>query len=218
MQPTVRAVIFDYGGVIRREDIAEFDAFGIQRGLPPGAFWAAFHDIPEYVISRTGRLDSAGYRAAVVRALAEHVGSSAAEGALSEWERLQAAVPAIEPEMRELLQRLRGRVRLGLLSNIGAGGLDRLRAAGVAALFDDVICSADVGLAKPDPAVFRLAAERLQVTVQECLFIDDMPHFVAAAREVGMCAHQYHASRCDALWQLLVELKALRPGEITPAR
>lgn len=66
----------------------------------------------------------------------------------------------IEPEMRALVIRLRAakRVKLGLLSNASPGWTERLRARGIADLFDDVVVSADVGLAKPDPEVFRLAA------------------------------------------------------------
>ena len=197
------AAIFDYGGVLRREDPFEFDAFAARHGLAPGTLWAAFHDIPEYAPSRRGRLDDARYREGVLRALAAHVGAERAEAVLSEWEDLQRGHVPMEPEMRALVVGLRGRVRLGLLSNAGSGGTERLTAAGVAALFDDVVCSGDVGLAKPDPAIYRLAAKRLGVAPAECVFVDDMERNVMGARAAGMRAHHHHRSRMAELLAFL---------------
>jgi putative hydrolase of the HAD superfamily len=194
-----RAAIFDYGGVVRREDPFEFDAFARGHGLAPGVLWAAFHDIPEYAPSRTGRLGDAHYRAGVARALARHLGTEGAQRLLGEWDRAQRGEPHVEPEMATLLGRLRGRVRLGLLSNAGAGAARRLAEVGVAALFDDVVCSGDVGLAKPDPAIYRLAASRLGVEPSEAVFVDDMERNVAGAAAAGMRAHLHHRSRMEEL-------------------
>ena len=205
-----RAVIFDYGGVVMREDAAEFDEFAARHGLPPGVMWAAFHDIPEYRLSRTGRLDAAGYRKGVQRALARYLGEEGARAALDDWDRLREDVSPIEPEIRDLLARLKGRVLLGLLSNAGAGLAARLEDNGIAALFDDVVCSGDVGLAKPDPAVYRFAADRLHVEPEDCLFVDDMERNVLGAREAGMRAHHHHRTRFADLLAFLAEA-GLRP-------
>lgn len=53
-------------------------------------------------------------------------------------------------------------------------------------LFDVVLDSSVVGLRKPDPAIYRLACERLGVELAECLFVDDLACNVDAARELGM--------------------------------
>lgn len=209
--PPVAAVIFDYGGVLRREDPADFDAFAREVGLPPGWLWAAFHDIPEYALSRTGRLDAAGYRAAVVAALARVLPADRAEAALDAWEALRRADAPVEPAMRDVLDRLRGRVRLGLLSNAGAGARSRLETLGVTALFDVVVTSGDVGLAKPDPAIFRLAADRLGVPPAACAFVDDTPRHVEGARAVGMRAHHHHRTRMADLIAFLRKVGALAP-------
>src|SRR5262249_23698929 len=68
---------------------------------------------------------------------------------------------------RALLSRLRGRVRIGVVSNF-YGNLEVLLAeAGLAAALDTVVESARVGVEKPDPAIYRLAAERLGVPPRE---------------------------------------------------
>jgi putative hydrolase of the HAD superfamily len=201
----VGAVILDYGGVVRREDEFEFDAFAARHGLAPGRLWAAFHDVPEYEPSRRGEIDDRAYRAGVLRALSSEIGRERAERCLAEWQVVVGSYAPVEPEMASLLGRLRGRVRLGLLSNAGAGGTRRLEEIGVAPLFDDVVCSGDVGLAKPDEAIYRLAAERLGVPPAQCLFVDDMPRNVAGARAAGMRAHHHHRSRMPALLRFLEE-------------
>jgi putative hydrolase of the HAD superfamily len=206
VEPRLEAVLFDYGGVLRREEGADFDAFAARFGLPPGRLWSAFHDIPEYRASRTGRIDDASYRAAVRRQLAEWIGEEEAARCLAEWDVLRAEDSPIVPEMRELIGVLRGRVKVGLLSNAGRGARSRLEAAGLGDLFDDLLCSGEVGLAKPDPAVYFLAANRLGVRPNACLFVDDMPHNVDGARQVGMRAFHYARSRHAELLRHLADL------------
>ncbi|MER3469673.1 MAG: hydrolase, partial [Thermoflexus sp.] len=57
----------------------------------------------------------------------------------------------------------KGRVALGLISNAWSGLREVLRRLGLLDLFDVVVISAEVGLLKPDPRIYRLALERLQV-------------------------------------------------------
>lgn len=75
----------------------------------------------------------------------------------------------------------------------------------MADLFDDVVVSADVGLAKPDPAIFRLAADRLGVTSEACLMIDDQPQHIEGARAAGLRGH-LHAPA--GLGDLIARLEA----------
>ena len=206
MKRTLRAVIFDYGGVLRGDNRDDWTKADAMAGLRPGTLWAAWHDIPEYRRSREGAIDGVAFRAAIHRALIPTAGDAEqAEAALAALEARLAGLPPVEADMRALVDRLRAgkRVKLGLLSNANRGFTERLRARGVAALFDDVIVSADVGLAKPDPAIFRLAAERLSVEPEACLMIDDQAQHVEGARAAGMRAHLHEAARLPELVQQL---------------
>ena len=58
-------------------------------------------------------------------------------------------------------------------------------------LFDDLVISAEVSLAKPDPRIYRLAVERLHVQPEEAVFVDDMLVNVEAARREGLSAIQF---------------------------
>ena len=57
--------------------------------------------------------------------------------------------------------------------------------------FDGIVVSADVGLVKPDPAIFELFLRRFSLPAAACLFIDDSLANVKAARGVGMSAHHF---------------------------
>jgi putative hydrolase of the HAD superfamily len=208
VKPPVRAVIFDYGGVLRRDGRETYDAVDREQGLPRGSLWSAYHDIPEYRRSREGAIDRPTFRAAIRRALARLADDARAEAALAALERRVAELPAVEPDMRALLERLRraGRVRLGMLSNASPGQRRMFDELGVSALFDDVVVSADVGLAKPDPSVFRLAAERLGVEPAACLMIDDQPGHLPGAEAAGLRTHLFaHDRRAELVARLIAE-------------
>lgn len=53
-------------------------------------------------------------------------------------------------------------------------------------LFDTIVLSGEVGVAKPDRRIFELAAERLGLQPDECVFVDDLAVYVHAAARTGM--------------------------------
>ena len=94
-------------------------------------------------------------------------------------------------------------VRTGLLSNSwGTEGYPRER---IAAHFATVVISGEVGLRKPDPRIFRLAAERLGLPPDACVFVDDLDRNVEAAEAVGMqgVVHRDVDTTATALSELL---------------
>jgi epoxide hydrolase-like predicted phosphatase len=75
-------------------------------------------------------------------------------------------------------------VRTGMLSN--SWGVDSYPREFLGELFDAVVISGDVGIRKPEAAVFGLAAERLGLVPARCVFVDDVPGNVEAAEAAGM--------------------------------
>jgi len=76
--------------------------------------------------------------------------------------------------------------KIGLLSNATHGEIERKIPQEMRRLFDAEILSAEVGMQKPDVRIFKLAAERLAVDPNECVFIDDREHYLEGATRVGM--------------------------------
>ena len=55
-------------------------------------------------------------------------------------------------------------------------------------VFHEIVISGDVGLHKPDPAIFELTCSRLGVEPRECVFVDDLRENCAAAEALGITA------------------------------
>ena len=117
---------------------------------------------------------------------AEQAGSLNREVAALMLDELQSHVDA-RPGARELAQRLRGRVRLGLASNSPRFLLDAaLSSAGFEDAFDAVVSADDVVNHKPAPDLYLLACERLGVAPGEALALEDTATGIAAAKAAGL--------------------------------
>ena len=100
-----------------------------------------------------------------------------------------AGMRPLEPMVATVRELRRGEVLTGLVSNSwSTAHYDRTL---LAELFDEVVISAEVGFHKPQPEIYRLAAERLGVRLEACLFIDDLRENCVGAEAVGMTAIRY---------------------------
>lgn len=82
-------------------------------------------------------------------------------------------------------------VRLVFLSNATTRLWDDLAFHEVSDLAEKVFCSANIGVAKPDPAAYRHVIEAMSLPVARCLYVDDTPSWVEAGRVVGLRGHVY---------------------------
>lgn len=107
-------------------------------------------------------------------------------------ERLFAGM-GLDEEMLALVEQVRASgLKTALLSNSwGLGGYPRDR---FAKLFDVVVISGEVGLRKPDRAIYDLTTDRLGIAAEACVFVDDHPGHLKAARQAGMTTvlHRSH--------------------------
>jgi putative hydrolase of the HAD superfamily len=179
----VRGLVLDFGGVLTTNVFESFRAFCRDEGLDPEAFLNLVrHDEEARAELRqveTGELSEDEFSAR----LGARLGVAETEGLM---DRLFAR---IEPdgEMVAAVRRARGAgVKTGLLSNsMGSGRYDR---DSFPELFDAVVISGEVGMHKPQPAIYELAAERLGLPAEECVFVDDLRENCAGAEAVGMTA------------------------------
>jgi len=103
-----------------------------------------------------------------------------------------------------LIESLKPRYRIGMLSNAGDNWLGKMFTPDQVALFDAVALSYEIDCTKPEPEAYRIIAERLGVEPGECIFVDDQPKYVDGARAAGMQAILF----ADAE-QLKTDLKTL---------
>ena len=76
-------------------------------------------------------------------------------------------------------------------------------------MFDGIVVSGTDGIAKPDPAIFEILCERYDLDPAACLFVDDAPANVRAAREAGF-AHAIDFTSATELRSQLLEIDVLR--------
>ena len=81
---------------------------------------------------------------------------------------------------------LKPHYKIGMLSNIGPDWLASMFSNDDLALFDAITLSYEIGFIKPDQRAYQAAVNRLDVTAEECIFIDDQERNVTAAKEQGM--------------------------------
>ncbi|MEK8128761.1 HAD family hydrolase [Paenibacillus filicis] len=92
------------------------------------------------------------------------------------------------PEAVSVLRELKSHsLGVGLISNWDISARDVLANTGLLPLLDPIIISSEVGIAKPDPAIFELALERAGVPPEECLYVGDNYYDdVIGSERVGM--------------------------------
>ena len=200
-----RGLLVDFGGVLTSNVFESFRAFCRDEGLDSEAFLQIMRRDPEALKElravETGVLDEEDF----ARRLGARLGVAQTDGLV---DRLFAHIEPDE-EMLAAVMRARGAgIRTGLLSNsIGKGRYDR---SAFPELFDGIVISGEVGLHKPQPEIFRLGAERIGLSPEDCVFVDDLHENCEAAEAVGMTAvlHRGADSTLPELERLLgVELR-----------
>ncbi|MEU4695805.1 HAD family hydrolase [Nonomuraea dietziae] len=171
------AVLSDLDGVLRQFDhVAQAD-IEARYGLP--LMKTAF--APERILPATlGQITEAQWVESVALALG---GDERARRAVAEFAEVSFWV---DEEVRALLAKAQERVPLVLLTNAMDTLEEHLDRLGLTYFADAVVSSARVGLAKPDPRIYELAAQVAGVAPSRCLFVDDRLENVEAARALGM--------------------------------
>jgi epoxide hydrolase-like predicted phosphatase len=194
MAAEIRAVIFDFGGVMadfyRPDRFRDVEArLGLSPGDLPDILWSS----PDWRLAEVGAIGDKEYW----HRIALRLGLPTPEALHDLQQELFGDVQA-DARMVDLVRRLRGRYRLGLLSNASDSAPQLLHQRfGLDGLFDVEVISALVSLAKPDPAIYRLALERLGVAPEAAVFVDDYQPNVAAAAALGI--HGIHFAGYEAL-------------------
>jgi HAD superfamily hydrolase (TIGR01509 family) len=182
MKSAIRAVFWDLGGVIlRTEDHGPRRAWEARLGLAPG-------DLARLVFN-----GSASQETMLGRATSDSVWESVGASlglTVSDRDQLRAdffSADRIDDELVAFIRGLRPRVRVGLISNAWPEVRRLLESTWrIADAFDPLVLSPEVGLVKPDPAIFREALVRAAVLPAQAAFVDDLPENVDAASALGM--------------------------------
>lgn len=205
------AVLCDIDGVLRHWPAPGPTDLDRVHGLPGGTIAAAAFAPSRLRPAITGEVTDEQWRSAVADDLSEACGSiDRARSIVTAWSEL---VPSVDQEVVSLLARVREVAAVALVSNATTRLESDLARQGLDTLADAVVNTSRIGVAKPDPRVYLIAAERVGAPVHRCLFVDDTAANVIAAREVGMTALHYRT-----IGDLREALSALLAAATPPAQ
>lgn len=199
---TIEAVLFDFGGVLLQHgDGIDHQPIEERFGLTPGTLMRCLYQEGRYADAYVGRCTREEWWESVRQA----IGRAAAEHAPAVLKALEEADHPLNPDVISLVRSLRPRYRTGVVSNTTDGLEPRLRLEfGIADLFDVLVGSGDLGVAKPHPEIYLHTARRLGLPPDTCVFIDDVQRHVDGALAVGMKGLRY-----ASFPQLLNDLRSL---------
>jgi putative hydrolase of the HAD superfamily len=193
--PTYQAVIFDFGGVITTSPFEAFNRLEAARGLPLGFVRrvnATNPDANAWARFERAEIDAKAFD------LAFATEAKLCGGDLAGRDVIACLSGDVRPAMVAALDQLTAAgFRLGCITNNvpsgqGAGMSDTAHKAqaitDILARFDHVIESSKVGIRKPDPRIYQMMCEMLEVSAENCIYLDDLGINCKPAAALGMAA------------------------------
>jgi putative hydrolase of the HAD superfamily len=199
----LHAVVFDIGGVLELTPPTGYrERWEKSLGLAPGEL-----DSRMYEVWRGGTLGTLT-REQVYEAFVRELGMSSQDVELFMADFWDDYLGTPNTELIDYFRALRPRVRTGILSNSFVGAREKERERyGFEEMTDVIVYSHESGTGKPDPAIYRLVCERLDVEPEHAVLVDDHERAVEGARAIGMTAVHFRDNA-----QVIGELESLLAG------
>lgn len=184
----IEAIIFDFGGVLLTDSyvrcrLATFDAI---LGWPEGTLFENLYSGSAWVAVSTGQWSLDEFW--------NEVGVPVSGRLPADFGSFRDSFhgESIDQATLTLAWRLRARYRIALLSNATILLPRRLQeTTELAGLFDVTVISALEGMRKPNPDIYRLTCQRLNLAPEGCVFIDDKSRNTDVALALGMKAIEH---------------------------
>jgi epoxide hydrolase-like predicted phosphatase len=194
----LRGLLIDWGGVMTSNMFETFSGFCTREGLSPDVVAKQFRNDPasrELLVGlETGVLPEEQFEVEFAAILgvpaSELIDRMFADGRLD------------EPMIDAVRNARRAGIKTCLLSN--SWGTRRYDRALLAELFDGIVISGEVGIRKPTPEIYELAAERIGLEPRQCVFVDDLRFNLDPAAALGMTTILHRDSE-----QTIAELERL---------
>jgi putative hydrolase of the HAD superfamily len=180
----IRAVLWDFGGVISDSPFDAFARYERERGLPAGflrGINATNHETNAWAHLERNEIDVDTF-CVLFEAEARDAGHAVDARAV-----LVLLSGALRPAMVQALRRCHERLKTALLTN-NFIGVDHApsEVTGVLRLFDLIVESSKAGIRKPDPRFYELACTGLGIEPAEAVFLDDLGINLKPARAMGI--------------------------------
>lgn len=186
-QRSIKAVIFDMGGVLLRSaDHGPRQELANKFGITEKELYYQVFDTPLAVQATLGEIGEAE----VWRGIAGHFHLSEEESLAFQDAFWKGDI--LDQKLVDYIGALRPGYKTALLSNAWSGARAMLGGKYNALhVFDVIVFSAEIKLAKPDPKIYAYVIDQLKVQPSEAVFVDDFPQNIEAARAFGLHAIQF---------------------------
>ena len=191
----VEAVIWDFGGVFTTSPFEAFNRYEAKRGLPKDLIRGINATNPHenaWALFERAEIDAKGFDATFAEEAA----------ALGHEVRGADVLPLlsgdVRPRMVEALRTCKAHFKVGCITNnmasagrgpgMAANAEGASRVGGIMELFDAVVESSKVGVRKPDPRIYQMMCELLDVDPGRCIYLDDLGINCKPASQLGMRA------------------------------
>ena len=198
MTTAVRAVLWDFGGVILSSPFEAFAHYEARTGLPAGFIRGLNAQNPHENAWALLERNAVPFEQFCDLFEAE---AHAAGHKLDAREVIALLAGEVRPEMVEAVRRCREHCKTALLTNNFIAPEGGIELDDVLALFDVIIESSKAGVRKPDPRFYELACGALGIEPHEAVFLDDLGINLKPARDMGMHTIKV-VDPADALAQL----------------
>ncbi|HSG26665.1 MAG TPA: HAD family phosphatase [Anaerolineales bacterium] len=188
---TIKAVIWDVGGVLERtEDSGPRRALAERLGWEMGPLMDLVFGNNDAHRAQLGQISLADHWQNVRRTLGQ------TEDELKRTIEEFFAGDELDTQLVNAIRRMREDYTTAILSNYFPILRDKVNHQWkIGDAFDHLVVSAEVGVKKPDPKIFRIVLDSVECSPGEAVFIDDMAENIAAARAVGL--HAVHFQTRD---------------------
>lgn len=178
----VRAVIFDMGGVLlRTHNVEPRTKLAARFGLSRQELEMLVFQSPSSIEAEKGLISEEDHWLYVADKLS--LNPAELPGFIEEY----WSGDRLDENLVNYLRGLRPAIKTGLLSNAWTGARESIaRRFKFLDVFDQIIFSAEVGLRKPDKAIFDLILDRLKVPAEQAVLVDDFIVNINGAKNVGM--------------------------------
>ena len=207
----IRNIVFDMGNVLIRFEPERFmDHAGITDKQDRSLIRRELFSSVEWAQMDLGVLTEETAEPLILRRFPERLRASVSR-LLFHWADQRETVPGME----SLLEKLKSAgYSLYLLSNASVMQHEYWPRFSMSRLFDGKLISCDIGIVKPDPAIYRHFSEKFGLKPDECLFIDDQPNNVAAAIRCGWSGIVFHGDADEAVKKLISSGVHLMPEKL----
>jgi putative hydrolase of the HAD superfamily len=178
----IKAVIFDFGGVlVRTDDYSSRHAWDQRLGVPIGTVERAVHHSDLWIQAQLGRVSYKAYWEGVAEML------YISPDKIPELRQDYFSGDRLNYKLVALIRDLKAKgLQLVLLSNDTKELRQRLEELELDELFDCILISSEIGVMKPDPTAYKVALQAVKAAPHEAVFIDDSLVNIRGAQPLGI--------------------------------